>query len=105
MLLRSQAWEGSPGGLVRPADEIAVRKDPQSPMSPACVIQHSTTTTTQQHNSCLTRVHLPTPALLGVHFTIGRPKLSIGRPIPTCFLLVKIGIVQHTANAQFWPAN
>ena len=31
---------------------------------------------------------------LGVHFTIGRPKLSIGRPIPTVFLLVKRGTEQ-----------
>ena len=34
---------------------------------------------------------------LGVHFTIGRPKLSIRRPIPTVLLLVKQSVVQNTA--------
>ena len=58
-------------------------------------------------------------SLSGVLYTIGRPKLSIRRPVPTVLLLVKRGIVQTTAvssdtylsienrsaNAQFWPAN
>ena len=39
---------------------------------------------------CRSPVHV-----LGVHFTIGRPKLSIGRPIPTVFLLVKRGTTKY----------